>query len=492
MNSKALTFELPDRSGTAAHVHCERTLRVVGDKRASYIARWNGETVFLKLFTDPRHGRRHWQRERTGIEALAARGVLSPRLLHAGFLPRPEGYVLITEALTGGRTLAEEWARRGTTAGALALLQSACEVLATQHQAGVVQADLHLGNFMQVGDRVYTIDPSRLRLYQTPVTRTRALRNLGLLLAQVEPRYDRYASQLLDAYAVARNWSATTDDLIRLRASIDQSRGRRKVRLLRKIFRECTAYARRETAAGFTVYDKRFASPSFERLYADPGEVFHDGATRYLKRGNTSTVVVTTVDGVEVVIKRYNIKGAWHGLKRALRRTRASISWEHAQLLRFYGIRTPRPIAFIEHRTGPARRVSFYLSEYVPGPNCREYVANAAASGAPAARLAEKIGELLATLARYRIRHGDMKATNIIIRDGEPYITDLDAMREYQLQRLFGRAHRSDIQRFLQNWPPGSKERGLFAQHIEAAAKLRVSPATIGHGRARANSGSSS
>ncbi len=471
MAAESLTLALPHHRGEAAQVQCAQALRVVANKRASYLARWNGQTVFLKLFMDRRHGRRHWHREKTGMEAIAARGILAPRLLYAGFLPRHNGYVLITEALVGGHTLAEEWAQGGSAERGIALLRSAVEALAVQHQAGIVQADLHLGNFMWAENRVYTIDPSKLRIYRAPVTRVRALSNIGLLLAQVEPRYDAYASELLDAYAAARRWSASEGDLARLQACIDRSRSRRKVQYLKKVFRECTAYGRRKTAAGVTVYDKYFVSPGFERLYADPGCVFKGTAVRYLKRGNTSTIAVTTVDGLDVVVKRYNIKSAWHGVRRALRRTRASISWERAQLLRFYGICTPRPIALIEHRTGPAKRVSYYISKYVPGPNCREYFADAPASAEATDRLAREIAQLLATLGRYRIRHGDMKATNIIIRDGQPYLTDLDATRQYQLDAFFRRAHREDVRRFLQNWPAGSPVRNLFAKHIEAVTR---------------------
>jgi tRNA A-37 threonylcarbamoyl transferase component Bud32 len=235
---------------------------------------------------------------------------------------------------------------------------------------------------------------------------------------------------------------------------------------MKKIFRECSAFARKADRTMVLVYDKHYGSEGFQELYRNPDGVFANAQGDYLKRGNTSTVIRTTVDGVEVVVKRYNIKDAWHGMKRALQRTRASISWQNANLMRFYGIDTPRPIAFIEKRTGPARRTSYFISEYVSGPSYRQYFAAETASQESRNQLADKIADMLATLARYRLGHGDMKATNLIIVDGNPYLIDLDGMRQYKSAAGFARAHQRDIQRFLKNWADQPDVRALFAQEI--------------------------
>jgi tRNA A-37 threonylcarbamoyl transferase component Bud32 len=466
MAAQSLTLTLPDQHGGAAQVQCAQALRVVANKRASYLARWNDQTVFLKLFMDRRRGRRHWQREKTGMEAVAARGILAPRLLYAGFLRRHNGYVLISEALIGGHTLAEEWMSGGSTERGIALLRSAVETLALQHQAGIVQADLHLGNFMRAENRVYTIDPSKLRIYDGPVTRPRALCNLGLLLAQVEPRYDAHAAELLDAYAATRRWCATENDCVRLQAYIDQSRSRRKGRYLKKVFRECTAYACKRRRTGRLVYDKRYATRGFERLYRDPESAFAGEGVRFLKRGNTATLVATRIDGVDVVIKRYNVKSVWHGVRRALKRTRASISWENAQLLRFYGICTPRPIAFIEQRLGTATRVSYFVSQHLHGLTLREFFQQHPASSAEGRLLVKTIADTFAILARYHIRHGDMKATNIIVSDNLSCLVDLDALRSYRSKTAFRRAQRRDLKRFLENWRSQPDVHELFANSL--------------------------
>ena len=463
---ETFTFHLPDRTGAAAKVNCGAALRVVSGKRSSHLAHWNGRDVFVKLFFHKRRARLHWQREKFGIETLVGRSVQTPALLYAGWIPAQRSYVLITEALTGSRTLADAWAREPDVGGRLKLLNTVVTALAQQHQAGVVQTDLHPGNFLLVDRQVYSIDASTIKAHERALPRNASLANLGLLLAQFEPSFDRHADKALAAYASSRHWQTSDDDVWSLRAHIDEARERRKQQFMKKIFRECSAFARRADRKMSLVYDKRYASEGFQDLYRNPDSVFAQGHGRYLKRGNTSTVVRVTVDGTEVVVKRYNIKDPWHGIKRALRRTRASISWENANLLRFYDIATPRPIAFVEKRTGPAKRTSYFVSEYVSGQSYRDYFSVARASQDSKNRLAGRLADMLATLARYRVGHGDMKATNLIIVAGSPYLVDLDGMRQYKSAAGFDRAHQRDIRRFLENWADQPDVHALFVRKI--------------------------
>ena len=465
---ETLILRLPDQTGAAAEVKCGPALREVLHKRASYLASWNGREVFVKLFFHKARARQHWQREKAGIEALVGRALPTPRLLYAGRLPERQAYVLITEALRAALTLTQAWGRVSTVDQRLELLRRAAKLVAGQHEAGILQSDLHAGNFLIADGYICSIDTSTIRVRHGPLERSVSLANLGLLLAQFEPRFDRHAASVFAAYAAARNRQTSDADLQLLYGYIDGAREKRKHQVLKKIFRECTAFACGARADKKLIYDKHYATDRFQQLYRDPERYFGDEPERYLKKGNTSTVVRARIDGIEVVLKRYNIKGAWHGIKRALRRTRASVSWQNAHLLRFYGIDTPRPIAFIENRLGSARRTSYFISEYVTGPSYREFFGSEQASREAKDRLAEQIAEIMSVLGRYRIRHGDMKATNIIIADGRSYLLDLDAMREYKLGAAFDRAHRRDIQRFLDNWAGQQDIRELFAEKISS------------------------
>jgi tRNA A-37 threonylcarbamoyl transferase component Bud32 len=170
---------------------------------------------------------------------------------------------------------------------------------------------------------------------------------------------------------------------------------------------------------------------------------------------------------MKLVVKRYNIKGKWHGIRKAVQKTRAAISWRNAQLLQFYGIDTPAPIAMIEGRFGSRQRVSYFLSAYVAGTSCRDYFANSALSADDKRRIAKQAAELLAMLARLRIRHGDMKATNMIIARGRIYLIDLDGMQAYKTHIFFRRGLARDRERFRRNWEADTGTWRLFEESME-------------------------
>ncbi len=471
--SEPLTLRLPDGRG---QLTCLEAVREVRGKRCVYRCRWHDTDVYAKVFIGRLHARRRWQREKRGIEALAAHGLATPPLLYAGLLAEPRAYALITEALSPVETLAEAWQRPGVCANHSSLLERMGETLAAQHEAGVLQRDPHLGNFLLSCGRLYSIDASKLLVYGHPIPMRKALANLALLLAQLEPRHDIDAQNALRAYVRARGWARGEGDLPRLLTLIDHARVWRKRAFLRKVFRECTAYACSRTRAQRLVYDKHYVTAGFMRLYEDPECAFVVEGARFLKRGNTATVVVRRIDKVDVVIKRYNVKGLWHSMRHMFKRTRASISWGNAHLLRFYGISTPQPIAFVERRVGLLRRTSYYMSEYVEGIDGREFFGSDDIPNSAKEAMAERVVAALVTLARYRVRHGDLKATNIIIRDVTPYWVDLDAMREYKTTLLFRPALERDIVRLLRNWEDRPDIRQLFQQAFQRVRTDRDTP----------------
>lgn len=467
-----LTLHLPDKTlDGESDVKCLRAVRVIKNRRSVYLARWNDKDVFVKLFFDRIRAKQHWQREKHGIETLAANGLLTPPLLYAGFLPDYKAHVLITKAIASAKTMEHECNRAESIEENIGILREAIKALATQHEAGIVQDDIHLDNFLVADDKVYSIDASRIRQHKGAIDKASSLINIGLFLGQFFPRFDQYVEQFFQHYASIRQWPVTADDLSLVKRHIDKTRKRRKKNFLRKIYREESVFGSLYGKNTNVVYNKGYSSEEFRKLFMEPASFFGSEQMNYLKRGNTATVAAANVDKTIVVVKRYNIKGLWHGIKRAFRRTRASISWENAHLLRFYGIDTPPPIAFAEKRIGPVKRTSYFISEYVDGPSCREYFKTDTISLRDKSRIASRIADILSTLARFRISHGDMKATNFIVANNRVYLVDLDAMREYRTDILFRRAYSRDIKRFFDNWANEYDIRKLFQETIERIAR---------------------
>jgi tRNA A-37 threonylcarbamoyl transferase component Bud32 len=200
-------------------------------------------------------------------------------------------------------------------------------------------------------------------------------------------------------------------------------------------------------------------------LLRNPDRALADGDTRFFKNGYGSTVGRIRIDDRDFVVKRYNIKGLWHALKRCSRATRAARSWRYAHRLLAQDIFTPRPVALLEKRFGPFRSTAYYINEYLEGPRAIDFFQSRGA--APKDAVAGRIVWMINRLKEKRISHGDMKATNIIIHGLEPALVDLDAMRAYGSQRRFGAAHQKDVKRFMKNWADFPEVRELFAHMIQ-------------------------
>ena len=183
-----------------------------------------------------------------------------------------------------------------------------------------------------------------------------------------------------------------------------------------------------------------------------PENFFSGENIEYLKQGGSSTVIKTGEPDKQIVIKRYNIKNTFHALKRAFRRTRASRSWSMGHLLQTYGINTPAPVAFIEHKLGPIMNVSYFICEYVPGPNLVEYFSDNKPLTDEQKIIADKAVLMLEKLAKAGVYHSDMKATNLVVNNGELWLLDLDGMCWFQVSKKSAKYHQKDIKRFLRNW----------------------------------------
>ncbi len=208
-------------------------------------------------------------------------------------------------------------------------------------------------------------------------------------------------------------------------------------------------------------------------LVEAPDEWLTGACERLLKADSGSTVGIVNLDNRQLVVKRYNVRGIWHGIRRALRKTRASISWQSAHLLLAHGIATPQPVAVIEYRFGPIRLKSYFISEYLEGELCQHFFASSDVSAASRKKVVGELIHIFHRLAEAGISHGDMKATNIIIHDNSPILTDLDALRVHRSRWKHRRAFVKDVQRFLRNWEGQPEMMDVFRSELEAISLRR-------------------
>lgn len=434
--------------GTAQAVLCEKLLRHLPGKRWVCLAQWGEQQVVAKIFTQARHA----QHELTGIDALAEAEIPTAKLLHHGWIKEKSLYIILYEYIPHKHDLDHYW----QTANEIerdALIQKLIIKTAQLHQAGLYQQDLHLRNFILANNKIYVLDAASIQQAknQSALDELNSLKNIALLFGQFPPDYDSKIEKFYLIYTQQRNLIFTLSSIELLKKFVFKARYQRLAKYGRKVFRSSTQFVARKTWQYFSVCHKGYDTPGLQQGLLKLDELIASPDAIVLKAGNSSTVVKVCIDNRYFVIKRYNFKNTWLAIKRAFKPTRAAISWCRANQLQLINIDTPKPIAMVEKRLGPLRRVSYFISEYMAAENMQNYFATTH-SPEHVVLIAEKIKLLLANLKAVRILHDDMKATNILLVAYNPVLLDLDGMRLYNCSWLWRKKVNKDKKRFLQNW----------------------------------------
>ena len=453
---------LDGKTGEAALLHCRETVRAIPQRRLVCRGDWQGHDVYIKLYFD---GEKYWQAECQGLQALADNRIAAPTVLHSGTGDNGALHVIVLQTIQPALTLDAALEQANEGAARAALLQQAVVCIASHHAAGLQQRDIHLNNFLLSGGTLYTLDGGGIHNAGTenlPVQPS--CDNLALFFAELYPDDDVLIETLLPVYLARRAWDSEALPVAIFYQRMQYFRDRRLRRFLKKVFRDCSAFKCDHSWRCYRVVDRSMASAEMLEFLSDPDASLQHAGTRYLKQGNTCTLWITPVDGRKLVIKRYNIKNLSHKLGRALRHTRAAVSWMNAHRLWMYGILTARPVALLEERFGPLRGRAWYISEFVAGDTAASLCAQSGVAEKQVATAVQQVTALLAQLALSRLSHGDMKATNFILSQQGAVVIDLDAMQRHKTVESFSRAQRRDLLRFMRNWDSCPETREMFIE----------------------------
>ena len=448
-----LTVTLADAAG-AADLQLLSLLRVLPGQRYVGAGVWRGRPVLAKLLVGSKAAR-HFQRELQGVRLLAAQGMTTPLLLADG-LKDGEGGWLLFEFLEGSESLGDAWAEVESLPALAdeqtAVLAEALDAIGRLHGKGLWQEDLHLDNLLRHGGQLYLIDGAGVRAETAgqPLSRQKVLENLGVFFAQLPKSLEPFTEELLVYYLLSNSEHALP--LEALQKQIDKVRNWRLRDYLIKVGRDCTLFAVQRGAFALRAVRREEAAmlPVLEQADAllDQGHLY--------KTGGAASVGRVEAHGRTLVIKRYNIKGFAHWLKRFWRPSRAWHSWREGNRLAFLGIATPKPLAVLEKRFLWLRRSAYLVTEFLPGPDIIERFVPYVESGqAPEAEL-QALDQLFARLIAERISHGDFKGHNLFWQTDRWALIDLDSMCQHASVGSFAPAYTRDRARFMRNWPQDS------------------------------------
>ncbi|PAA29055.1 serine/threonine protein kinase [Pseudomonas fragi] len=449
-----LSIELADAAGPA-QLQLLSLLRVLPGQRYVGAGVWRGRTVLAKLMVGAKAAR-NFQRELTGVRLLAEQGLTTPQLLADG-LQEGEGGWLLFEFLEGAHSLGDAWDAVASLPvladEQVAVLAEALAAIGQMHLKGLWQEDLHLDNLLRQGGKLYLIDGAGICVEEAgkPLSRQKVLENLGVFFAQLPISLEPFIEELLVHYLLSNGEHALP--LEALLKQVEKVRAWRLHDFLNKTGRDCSLFSVQQGAFALRAI-RREEEPAMLPVLARADALLDQG--HLYKTGGAASVGKVEVDGRTLVIKRYNIKGFAHWLKRFWRPSRAWHSWREGNRLAFLGIATPKPLALLETRFLWLRGKAYLVTEHLPGPDIIERFAPYVEQGnAPEAELVA-LDRLFADLLRERISHGDLKGHNVFWADGRWALIDLDSMCQHRSASSFAAAYARDRARFMRNWPVGS------------------------------------
>lgn len=422
---------------------CQALLRVLPGKRQVYDALWNNRGVVVKVFSHKISASRHLKREWRGLNLLLKRGLSAPIPLFYGRTENGD-LAMVVEKIVDSSTILDVFIATTSEGEKLNLLRLVCKELVKQHIKGVVQKDLHLGNFLlQKGD-LFALDPAQMRFHSREVSKKQAISQLAVLASFLGEENTEAITSLCEQYATARSWKFAPGDMEVFWKKLAASRNRGIKKGLEKCLRTSKRYIQIVKHNCHTTARRSFFEKvDFTEFLQNIDKLMQEG--QILKDGNTCFVSHVNLAGEEVVIKRYNYKGIIHSIRHTLKRSRARRNWLHAHRLVMLNIPTAMPLAFIEKRKLLVVYKSYFITEYINAQNLRDFLGDNSVLEQQRLSTVKKAIELLSKLTKHRITHGDLKHSNILISDNKLMIVDLDSMMVHKFNFLLKNKSKKDL-----------------------------------------------
>ncbi|WP_011589568.1 MULTISPECIES: lipopolysaccharide kinase InaA family protein [Alcanivorax] len=404
-------------------------LRHLPGKRLVVNGRWQGQPVIAKLFFNDKKA--VGQHEYALLRKLASQGVQVPETI--AVLEQGAHTVLLMKPVVGAElgTLLEKTFNP-------ALLQSLLDTVWQLYDAGWIQTDLHLGNFLVDEARgIVCLDAGEIR----PVPSKRGSRalvdNLALMCSQASLALQDQL--ILQCYQFMR---ARGVDGCDFENKCRKFLLKRMVQADRKWQRNCSAIRLESIKDGVAYIDREYRDKARTWLaYCENPE-----GLPLIKKGSRISVFADE----SWVVKHYQESSLKARLKQKMKHSRGMISWRQGWLWALLGIPTPRPVMLVEFTEGVRAGTSVIV---FPRLQSQALSLVMEQQRSRAEHLAESVRLWLERFLWAGISHGDMKAQNILVNDNDDIsFIDLDNASFSVRARRAKAKNRKDRMRFERNW----------------------------------------
>lgn len=387
-------------------VICTEVFRAIPGKRLVCLGMVGEARVIVKLYYAPRRAYRHWKRSDKGCRAFLRKRIPAPEILFSGYLARYDLYAMVLEFLEGGVRIDQALAaipEKGMGGELPGLLMAE---LARHHASGIIQNDLHLGNFMVRNHIVHSLDGDQVEERGKPHGRRSSLRNLASLLANINTSRDSDLDAWIQSYVRERHWSMAEADQEALKARIYRMRKRNLSAYLGKTLRSRDPFVAQSGAGLFTVFDKRHTGVRLPDILHSAGRTKKAegalGRIGYQVRtfGDRQLLQLSSCGAGPLVFK---------SLFSAVR------VWRNALMLNRIGLQTPQPVALVMQRKLPLIWKCSVLSMPVDGIGLRDFLISANVSQEVRDRVAAGLVDALVRMTGVGVSPGGLKPEHILV-----------------------------------------------------------------------------
>ncbi len=436
-------------------LYCDTIHHLLPNERIVCSGTFMDSQVIGKIFIDPAQHQMHLKRELDGINMLNQGNILTPKVIGSTILTYDNYSILLTEYPSQSTTLKHLWDDAMNDKEKLDVLFRAMAIIADMHNVGIKQDVPHLDNFiLNKSNQLYCIDGAAIRkVAQTSADNKEIyLDNIILFFAQLQrkhvyliPRAYQYYCWVRKPHIHSCNATYIIQKSREIRVSIEK-------KYLKEVFRNCSEYVYQKSSKHYLICARDYYQADMKNFWNDCDSILEKG--KILKNGNSTTAAIIDVNGKKLVVKRYNFKNLAKLLRKQLPYPPGNIivSWRNANMLRFSGILTPRPIAIYEKRIGPFKGNSYFITEYQEGADCWLQIFNHQDKSTQWSSMLNNFVKLQKQLGEEQIIHGDLKGTNFI-DVGDQYSTiDLDSLHRCSSFKIFQKKIGAECIRFLFNW----------------------------------------
>jgi len=408
-------------------LNVQKVLRYLPGKRIAFKGRKNNKTLFIKIFSQSE--KRNYKKELNGIERLQKVNIMIASLIENS---TTKYYSIIIQEWLG-----EDRQDRNTPH----FFKQALCLLGQLHSYNLIHIDIHLNNFHYIGDELYLLDAGSI---QKQTHQNRKIQNLALFIAQFPMIDQKGITHLKQHY---ENRAHITLNYSVLAKKVKKFWHKRKSRYLKKIFRNCSEIKVSDNKSSWQVVNRKYYTDNLQNLLNNINNSMNQG--EILKAGNSQTIVKVRIDNKDIVIKRYNQKGFWGDYRKKLFDiSRAKNCWKSAHLLTMLDIKTPEPVALVENKCGMFHKISYYIYEYIEAETLIETIKKQNLNRC----LLSEIQKLRTAMHTIQLSHGDFKGSNLLMKDMQLYLIDLDVMRENKWYFQYRHNKQKDKKRLLKNF----------------------------------------